>query len=289
MNCSSQTVLLLSVLLLWQLFSAVPVLDALVPHIRVSKSYSDLYISLSEVIAMLLTILISALSYCLFWTVARGCVSLAESVLFVSCACVMCNGSGMHIACVTGESNIHDLGLSVDPLSALLHFMHEYWSHNSMLFGFFGMMLLSTWKEMESAKNTKNHSISIRNETISSAKQSPLSTADIQLQATQNANVMVTTTRPHSLCTLFIQWILPLQNGLYLSVFSGLTSTDTITACFYVGVLSIMMLFRTNSGKSRHFLLFGNSQSYIVSSVMVKTAVVGLCTLCINVLRPTIE
>lgn len=277
----SVSVLLLSVLLLWQWFSSAPALDTLFPYITVSWTYSEIYVSLSEVVAMLLTIGISVLSYCLLWTVARGPISLIDNLLFLGCVSVMCNGSGMHITCVTSEANVRDLGLSVDSLSALLHFMHEYWSHNSMLFGFFGMLLLATWKETSciDAKNSTKPSINNRNS--SKGKQMPLSS--------DSNNRNKTDTSPkhpiNTLCTFFIQWLLPLQIGLYFSIFSGRTSTEIITTSFYIGVFSIVMMSRASLIKSSLFQILMSPQSLIVSNVMVRTAVVGLLTLCVSIVR----
>ena len=294
------SILLLSILVLWECYTSSPSLDHIFPYIRVSNSYSDVYISLSEVMAMFLAPIVVILCYCLFWKIANGCVSLIENLALLSCACVLCSGSGLHIACVTAETNIRDLGLTaVESLSALLDFIHEYWSHNSMLFGFFGMMLFITWKETvyvsiansDKKDNDDAHENAHENTTErggynkSSLKQRKLQNSRSDSEPSHNSVNPIN--RPWQLGLLYglynnvvIQWILPLQAGLFLSVFSRRTSTEIITTCFYAGILLIMTLARSKYSLMRVF----RSSELTVLSVMIKIASIGLLTLCIEML-----
>ncbi len=279
------SLLLLSILVLWECYTSSPSLDHLFPYIRVSKSYSDVYISLSEVMAMFLAFIVAILCYCLFWKIAEGCVSLIENLALLSCACVLCSGSGLHIACVTAETNIRDLGLTVESLSALLNFIHEYLSHNSMLFGFFGMMLFITWKETvhvsianSDHKKDKHENTTGINNTLKQRK--------LRSDSVPSLNIVKPINRPRPLGLFYglynnvvIPWILPLQAGIFLSVFSRRTSTEIITTCFYVGILVIMTLAR-----SKRSLIGVLNSELTVLSVMVKTALVGLPALCMEML-----
>ena len=201
---------------------------------------------------MALGILIALCCYILYWVVASlKSISLLDNVLFLSCACIFNSGMGLHTGCVVMETNIQDLRIGIDSLSALVNFMHEYWSHNTLLFGLFGMLLLIVWKEVsclsdkyvvDSSHHKKEQASKIvltQKETMSNARKR-MSRFDITPNnATTDLNkaFLLSEFKTGMVYYFFMQWIFPLIIGLFFSVFSRATSTEILTVCFFIAIL----------------------------------------------------
>lgn len=312
---TSTSLLLISTLCLWEWHSAQPLLDNTLPHLPISSHYTDLYIPLSEVIAGCVSLLTTLSAFSLYWVVVDYKLTFGRVLVFVVCVYMMASGSGMHVGCVTAENNICDGNMDVESLSALLHFMHEYWSHNTVLFGFFGMMLLATWMEIlyKSGNSKVKLSIGKRagNQTQTqneiqkksdSSNHRPTAATDSTVhnrgRIAPNGNTshcvngstgqqslnkgQTEDSSVNSVYKVLVQWILPLQTGLYFSVFSSQTSTEFITAIFYVSVLVMFVIaymkFQSRVCSLLSYVTLCHSD-LILLGTFIKAAFVGLVTL----------
>lgn len=300
------SLLLLSTIALWEWYTAQSQLDGTLWHIILPSERAKPYIPTSELMAGFLSLLVTLSGVCLYWVVAEFRVSLRQALFLAVCVYLIASGSGLHVGCVITESNIRHLKLEVESLSFLLHVMHEYWAHNTFMLGFFGLMLLATWREVtevfrggesrEKFGNRVNQKISlIASDDSSSAE---MLTADTSTHRRQGLNgvkgnsetIVVngkhTRVTPrdstehgigYSVYKCIIQWVFPLQAGLYLSVFSTLTTTQLITTALYVSVL-IMFISAYKKFKCKSFLSFLSlcDLNLVLLSSLVKASCVGI-------------
>ena len=314
---TSASLLLISTLFLWEWYTAQPLLDKTLPHLPISSQYVELYIPLSEVIAGYVSLLAILSAFSLYWVIANYKLSLGQVLSLVVCVYMIASGSGMHVGCVIAESNIRDGNMEKESLSALLHFMHEYWSHNTFLFGFFGMMLLASWRDIlfvseitvgEQArsctqsrngiqKGSKYKSVahsgqpsSLSNVTDSTVRNRgrPAHTGHCVNNGAIVDHEQASLDKGHTdsaytiVYKFLVQWILPLQTGLYFSVFSVQTSTELITAIFFGAILIMFMIAYTKFQSKVHSLLsyvILCHSDLIILGTLVKAAFVGFVTL----------
>ena len=243
---------------------------------------------------MALGILMALCCYILYWVVAGlKSISLLDNVLFLSCACMFNSGIGLHTGCVVMETNIQDLGMGVDSLSALVNFMHEYWSHNTLLFGLFGMLLLIVWKEvcclsknyiLDSSQSKKEQVSAVRStqkETMTNTRQrmSHFNKTPNNASTKTTKAFMLSDFETGMVYYFFMQWVFPLIIGLFFSIFSRATSTEILTVCFFIAILAIFIAARKKLKEISltTFLKCLSSDSELtLLDTMSKCAVVGL-------------
>ena len=296
------SLLLLSVLMLWEVLTYAPLFDSTFPLIHISSLHPDVFVPVLEFVIMALGILLILAGYYLFMVAAKHSMSLLDNLLFLICAGMFISGNGLHMGCIITETNIRNLELnSVDALLALVHFMHEYWSHNSMQVGLFGMLLLAAWKETSVVRfsqatfdkekccaSTVDHNMMathVRQRSCNGAIQNGRTVSHSVNKTKTNCNKFNETYTSHHdlketgsyyLLSLFTQWIVPLQTGYFFTVFSRRTSTEIITTCFYVSILAMLLLCKKSISECR------NSDTSILS-ILSKASILGLVLMCYSV------
>ena len=134
---------------LWQI--VMPVLDQHLPLINIG--HSDLFLPVSEIISQYLGAATLLSGYALYSVVSYGELSFKMNVAFMLTAFMITSGHGVHVACVTIQTQM----ATHDPLYALVYFLHEHWSHNMFLTGFYSLIFLLIWAERNcSSKQPRN-------------------------------------------------------------------------------------------------------------------------------------
>jgi hypothetical protein len=142
---------------IWQIVQ--PVLDEHLPSIIIGP-HTNLTLPLSEVISQYLGAATLLSGYALYFTVSYGQLSFGMNSAFMLPAFMIVSGHGMHVACVTIQVQM----TKQDPLYALVYFLHEHWSHNTFLMGFYGLVLLLIWAERQGSKCAQNPAIRKHNQ-----------------------------------------------------------------------------------------------------------------------------
>ena len=125
---------------IWQIVQ--PVLDKCLPSISIGP-HTNLTLPVSEVISQYLGIGTLLSGYALYSAVNYGQVSFGMNTAFMLPAFMIASGHGVHVACVTIQIQM----TKQDPLHALVYFLHEHWSHNTFLIGFYSLVFLLIWAE----------------------------------------------------------------------------------------------------------------------------------------------
>lgn len=141
---------------IWQIVQ--PVFDEHLPSITISP-HTNLTLPLSEVISQYLGAGTLLSGYALYSTVNYGQLSFGMNTAFMLPAFMVASGHGVHVACVTVQIQM----TKQDPLYALVYFLHEHWSHNTFLMGFYGLVLLLIWAERYGSKCAQNSVIQKHN------------------------------------------------------------------------------------------------------------------------------
>ena len=138
-----------------------PVLDQYLPSISIGP-HTNYTLPVSEVISQYLGIGTLLSGYALYSTVNNGKLSLAMNAAFMLPAFMIMSGHGVHVACVTIQIQM----AKQDPLYPLVYFLHEHWSHNTFLTGFYGLVFLLIWAERygSGSKFSQNPAIKKQNQ-----------------------------------------------------------------------------------------------------------------------------
>ena len=134
---------------IWQIVQ--PILDEHLPLINIGP-HTNLTLPLSEVISQYLGAGTLLSGYTLYSTVNYGQRSFGMNAAFMLPAFMVASGHGVHVACVTIQIQM----TKNEPLYALVYFLHEHWSHNIFLMGFYGLVLLLIWAERYGSKRAQN-------------------------------------------------------------------------------------------------------------------------------------
>ena len=134
---------------IWQIVQ--PVFDEYLPSINIGP-HTNLTLSISEVISQYLGAGTLLSGYALYSAVNYGQLSFGMNIAFMLPAFMIASGHGVHVACVTIQIQM----TKKDPLHALVYFLHEHWSHNTFLIGFYGLVALLIWSERCGSKCAQN-------------------------------------------------------------------------------------------------------------------------------------
>ena len=134
-------ILLTSFTLFWSWQIAQPVLDSRLPSIRMGLTNSSLPIS--EVLSQYMGAATLLTAYTLYSTVSHGALSFKMNLAFVLASFMIASGHGVHMASVTIQKQMS----RNHPIYALVYFLHEHWSHNMFLVGFYSLVFLLIWAE----------------------------------------------------------------------------------------------------------------------------------------------
>ena len=134
---------------IWQI--AQPVLDDHLPWISIGP-HTNLTLPVSEVISQYLGVGTLLSGYALYSAVNYGQLSFRMNIAFLLPSFMIANGHGIHVAGVIIQMQM----TKQDPLHALVYFLHEHWSHNTFLIGFYGFVFLLIWAEKHGLKRTPN-------------------------------------------------------------------------------------------------------------------------------------
>lgn len=131
----------------WQIVQ--PVFDQWLPWIAVGHSNLSLKLPLSEALSQYLGAATLLSAYTLYSTASHGELTFGMNVAFLLAAFMVASGHGVHVASVTIQKQMS----KGEPLYELVYFLHEHWSHNNLLVGFYGLVLLLIWAERRGAMN----------------------------------------------------------------------------------------------------------------------------------------
>jgi len=244
MGCGKAHWILLSSVL-WQLQTAAPVLDKTLPFIRASYNH-NVFIPSCELLALVLAVLLCLAHYHLLWTTTNTPLSLSENTLAMCTAVVLACGAGLHAASVIVEMSIGDLGLKVDSLSALLHTMHEYMSHNIVLVGVYGLQLLAIWREINHSSpwadmNNANNFDRDAKPVQSNGTNGVYRRRHLKQHTTNSVDCNTGVVEPGYIIQLSVAWLLPVEVGLYNAIHSLRTSTELTLALYSIALLVIFL------------------------------------------------
>lgn len=133
---------------IWQIVQ--PVLDEYLPSLTIGP-HTNLTLPISEVISQYLGVGTLLSGYGLYSALNYGQLSFGMNLAFFLPAFMVASGHGVHVACVTIQVQMTRL----DPQYALVYFLHEHWSHNTFLIGFYGLVFLLIWAERNGSKRAK--------------------------------------------------------------------------------------------------------------------------------------
>lgn len=133
----------------WQI--AEPLLDRYLPTIYIGEK-TNLNLPLSEVLSQYLGAGTLLSGYVLYSVVSYGELDLAMNIAFLLAAFMLASGHGVHVASVTIQNQIS----AQDSIHELVYFLHEYWSHNMFLIGFYSIVLLLMWTERRRAGHLRH-------------------------------------------------------------------------------------------------------------------------------------
>lgn len=131
----------------WQI--AQPVLDRYLPS--VSIGHTNLTLPISEVTSQYLGAATLLSAYTLYSSISYGELSFLMNVAFLSTAFMVASGHGIHVACVTIQNQM----TTQTSLYKLVYFLHEHYSHNTFLIGFYCLVYLLIYAERKSSKRPK--------------------------------------------------------------------------------------------------------------------------------------
>lgn len=137
---------------IWQIVQ--PIFDEYLPSLSVG-THTNLTLPISEVISQYLGIGTLLSGYALYSAVNYGQLSFEMNVAYMLPAFMIVSGHGVHVACVTIQIQM----TKQDPFYALVYFLHEHWSHNTFLVGFYGLVALLIWAERHGLKHAQNSMI----------------------------------------------------------------------------------------------------------------------------------
>ena len=159
LHCTKVCILLSSFTLFWIWQIVQPVLDEYLPSISIGP-HTNLTLPVSEVISQHLGIGTLLSGYALYSAVSYGHLSFSMNIAFMLPAFMIVSGHGVHVACVTIQIQM----TKQDPLHALVYFLHEHWSHNTFLTGFYSLVFLLIWAERHGWKCAQNPVIQKHNQ-----------------------------------------------------------------------------------------------------------------------------
>ena len=208
---SSSSLLLLSTLMLWMIHNSLPAISNLFPEIRLKNTrISDsieVKISSLHVLTQCTGLAFFLSAYSLFYISAEGKIRLKNNFIFLLCGFLVTIGFGMHTVCVIVEEQL----AQGDKLKPLVDFLHERVSHNMFVSGLYILAFLI----MNTEKNCVLLQLKKKNE-----KDGDLN----KLKVVLSYGIV---------WRAVFMWILPLETGIFFSVFSLRTGTSIITLVFY--------------------------------------------------------
>ena len=125
----------------WQI--AEPLLDSWLASIHIGHLNASLYLPVSEALSQYLCAATILSGYTLYSTINYSEVTFKMNAIFIFASFMVASGHGVHVATVIIQKQM----TSRDPLYALVHFLHEYWSHNMFVGGFYCLVFLLIWAE----------------------------------------------------------------------------------------------------------------------------------------------
>ena len=262
------------VLWIWQ--SSQPLLDGILPSISIGRK--NLVIPVSELVAQCIGVATMMFAYSLYSTCADHALSLLENLLFNVLAMVTVGGQSIHIACVIIQRQL-------DPTSAiypLVDFLHEHWSHNMFLFGFFNILLLTIWAEKTSVLSQQQRGLLKNNFAGNEDNKDSSSSSEESHNEEKSSLKHLKQKRATSFAVLLVgvRWAWPVLIGVYFPVFAAMTSTKVITFLFFCTTLVFFLLIRLQFF-SESFSTFCKKceLELIILGSLTKASVVGILTL----------
>ena len=91
----------------------------------------------------------------LFFAVNNGSLTFFMNVAFILAGFMLASGHGVHMACVTIQKQMS----ARNHLYELVYFLHEHWSHNMFLIGFYSLVFLLIWAERNGLKRPQRETV----------------------------------------------------------------------------------------------------------------------------------
>lgn len=124
-------------------------LDRYLPSISIR--HTNLTLPISEVTSQYLGAATLLSGYALYSAISYGELSFLMNVAFLLAAFMVASGHGVHVACVTIQNQM----MTQTSLYKLVYFLHEHYSHNTFLIGFYSLVYLLIYAESKSSKQPK--------------------------------------------------------------------------------------------------------------------------------------
>ena len=140
----------------------------------------------------------------------------------------------------------------------LVDFLHEIWSHNAILFGFYNIMMLAIIGEMHSAQDKDSSG-----------------TKKIDAPERPSEPSGKQTHTGSTLLLLVIRWVWPALMGLSFAIFSAETGTTKLTATFFAAMLCACVYIK----QQLHLDYMKLFNDLIVLGAFTKASAIGFVTL----------
>jgi len=277
------SLLLISTCLLWIWLGLQPTLDGALPY--VSIGHNKLVLPVSEVFAQFLCIFTVITAYCLYSACAGQRLSLVGNLAFLLFAAVLASGNGIHVASVIIQRQLNPK----DAINTLVEFLHERWSHNTFLFGFYAILLVTVWAEksfiLQVGHKNPDDPGGTHSEGTGPSDQdtyeAPACSNEVEKTSTSlskngssDVNVDFRLSLKFGVC-----WVLPVVMGLFLSIFATETATKVLTFLFYLTTLAVTAVIRMQFPITMPDFIRLCSSELIVLGFLVKASSLGLITL----------
>ena len=276
------SLLLISTCLLWLWLGFQPVLDGALPN--VSIGHKELVIPISEVFAQCLCIFTVILAYCLYSACAEQRLSLVGNLAFLLFALVVASGNGIHVASVIIQRQL----TPEDAINSLVDFLHERWSHNTFLFGFYAILLVTVWAEKSFMLQVGHKNLDDPGSTHAAGRgpsdedayEAPVHSNKTEKNSTLLSKNELGSSDVHGRALkVGVRWVLPVVMGLFLSIFAAETTTKVLTCLFYLTTFVVTVVIRMQLPVSLPDFIRLCSTELIVLGFLVKASSLGLVTL----------
>ena len=262
--------LLTTIGILWILQASLPLLDSQAPSI--------LFFPLSEIISLCVGALVVVCAHSLLClasagrfddpsaseTQRHGQLGFYTNAAFLTLSTFWTTGLGIHATSVIIQNQL----TQEDALYPLVHdYLHRMWSHNTFLFGYFGLLLLLVWSEGDHCQSYTQTETAT--ESASSHSTNSPTTADRDISNTKPPAIRVYASLFNNLPVLALSCVM----GMAYTVTAQHTGTLPITAAFYIAALSlswVLLPYRHNED------IWKNSS---ISASIITSSLVGLLAL----------
>lgn len=162
---------------------------------------------------------------------SQGQLDPFTNSVFLALSCVWSMGLGIHAASVIIENELTpDHALH----SLVHHHLHRFWSHNMFGCGFFGLLLLLMWTEVNNSSHTRPSQVVHEFNDEPSFTHNPHENSPSEME---NAS-------PPTTNKLWFVWAVIL--GLIYSIVAKATHTVALTTTFYIATVLLWSIMRRN-------------------------------------------